>query len=217
MSNLSSPITSKNKFIIFGGGFSGNYFAKSIRKLGCIALVSSRSISDEPNSFVFNSEDNSIPADSIFEGVTHILSCIPPDKNGNDPVLKRLKNKIKSLSLTWVGYLSTTGVYGNTYGDWVSEIDQPNPSQERSQRRFKCEKEWINTDLPIQIFRLPGIYGPGRSTLEAINAKKIKVIDKENQVFSRIHVADITSAIIYLIQNKNNLDFNIGILFNTSD
>ena len=149
-----------------------------------------------------------IPEDSIVEGVTHLLSCIPPDQNGNDPVLKRLKNKIKNLSLKWVGYLSTTGVYGNTHGDWVCEKDQPNPFQERSQRRLNCEREWINSNLPIQIFRLPGIYGPGRSTLEAIKTKKIKVIDKENQVFSRIHVADIANAIIYLIQNKNNLDFH---------
>ena len=208
MADLSSPLTAKNKFLIFGGGFSGDYFAKSIRKLGCIALTSSRSVRSDPNCFIFNSENNSIPEDSIFEGVTHILSCIPPDKNGDDPVLKKLKNKMENLSLAWVGYLSTTGVYGNTFGEWVSEKDQPNPFQERSQRRLNCEKEWINSNLPIQIFRLPGIYGPGRSTLEAIKTRKIKVIDKENQVFSRIHVADITNAIIYLIQNKNNLDFH---------
>jgi len=208
MIDSASHLTINNKFLIFGGGFSGDYFAKAIRKLGCVALTSSRSIRNDHNNFIFNSENDSIPEDSIFEGVTHILSCIPPDKNGNDPVLKRLRNKIKNLSLKWVGYLSTTGVYGNTYGDWVSEKDQPNPFQERSQRRLNCEKEWINSNLPIQIFRLPGIYGPGRSTLEAIKTRKIKVIDKENQVFSRIHVADITNAIIYLIQNKNNLDFH---------
>ena len=149
-----------------------------------------------------------MPEDSIFDGVTHILSCIPPDKNGKDPVLKSLKNKINNLPLKWVGYLSTTGVYGNTYGDWVSEKDQPKPFQERSQRRLNCEKEWIDSNLPIQIFRLPGIYGPGRSTLEAIKNKKIKVIHKDNQVFSRIHVADIANAIIYLIQNKNKIDFH---------
>ena len=208
MIDSASHLTIQNKFLIFGGGFSGDYFAKAIRKIGCVALTSSRSIRNDHNSFIFNSENDSIPEDSIFEGVTHILSCIPPDKNGKDPVLKRLRNKIKNLSLKWVGYLSTTGVYGNTYGDWVSEEDQPNPFQERSQRRLNCEKEWINSNLPIQIFRLPGIYGPGRSTLEAIKTRKIKVIDKENQVFSRIHVADITNAIIYLIQNKNNLDFH---------
>ena len=208
MIDSASHLTIQNKFLIFGGGFSGNYFAKAIRKLGCVALTSSRSIRNDSNSFIFNSENDSIPEDSIFEGVTHILSCIPPDKNGNDPVLKRLRNKIKNLSLKWVGYLSTTGVYGNTYGDWVSEKDQPNPFQERSQRRLNCEQEWINSNLPIQIFRLPGIYGPGRSNLEAIKTRKIKVIDKENQVFSSIHVADSTNAIIYLIQNKNNLDFH---------
>ena len=208
MIDLTSPLTSKSKFLIFGGGFSGTYFAKSIRRLGCTALTSSRSINNDPHSFIFNSENNSIPEDSIFKGVTHILSCIPPDKNGNDPVLKVLKDKIKNLALQWVGYLSTTGVYGNTYGDWVSEQDQPNPFQERSQRRLNCEQEWISSNLPLQIFRLPGIYGPGRSTLEAIKTRKIKVIHKENQVFSRIHVADIANAIIYLIQNKNALDFH---------
>ena len=208
MANFASPLTIKNKFIIFGGGFSGDYFAKAIRKLGCTALTSSRSINNDPNSFIFNSEKHLLPKDSIFDGVTHILSCIPPDKDGNDPVLKSLKYKINNLSLKWVGYLSTTGVYGNTFGNWVSEKDQPNPFQERSHRRLNCEKEWINSNLPVQIFRLPGIYGPGRSTLEAIKTKKIKVIHKDNQVFSRIHVADIANAIIYLIQNKNKLDFH---------
>ena len=208
MINLSSPLTIKNKFLIFGGGFSGDYFAQTIRKFGCIALTSSRSVKNDPNSFIFNSEDNFVPEDSIFEGVTHLLSCIPPDKNGKDPVLKKMKNKIKNLPLKWVGYLSTTGVYGNTFGDWVSEKDHPKPFQERSQKRLDCEKEWIQSNLPLQIFRLPGIYGPGRSALEAIQSKNIKVIHKENQVFSRIHVADIANAIIYLIQNKNNIDFH---------
>ncbi len=208
MINLANQLTNRNKFIIFGGGFSGNYFAKSIRKLGCTALTSSRSKNNDPNSFIFNSETNLLPESSIFEGATHILSCIPPDKNGNDPVLKSLKNKLQGLSLKWVGYLSTTGVYGNTNGNWVSEKDNPNPLQERSQKRLNCEKEWINSYLPIQIFRLPGIYGPGRSTLEAIKNKKIKVIYKDDQVFSRIHVADIANAIIYLIENKNKLDFH---------
>ena len=208
MIDLASTLTTKNKFIIFGGGFTGNYFAESIRKFGCKALTSSRTENSDPNSFIFNSENNLIPNDSTFEGVTHILSCIPPDKYGNDPVLKSMKDKLKTLPLKWVGYLSTTGVYGNTFGDWVSEENKPNPFQERSKRRLNCEKEWINSNLPIQIFRLPGIYGPGRSTLEAITANKIKVIHKENQVFSRIHVADIANAIIYLIQFKNNIDFH---------
>jgi len=208
MKHTASSLNEKSKFLILGCGFSGSFFAKTIRKLGCTALTSSRSENKDPNSFVFNSEDGTIPDKKIFDGVTHILSCIPPDKNGNDPVLRSLKNKLKSLSLEWIGYLSTTGVYGNTKGDWVSENDQPNPCQKRSHKRLNCEKEWIESGLPAQIFRLPGIYGPGRSTFEAIKNKKIRVISKKNQVFSRIHVADISNAIIYLLQNKNSLKFH---------
>ena len=208
MKNFASSLGNKNKFLIFGCGFSGSYFAKSIRKLGCIALTSSRSKNKDPNSFVFDSEKNIIPNEKIFDGVTHILSCIPPGKNGNDPVLDSLKNKLKNLSLEWIGYLSTTGVYGNTNGDWVSEIDQPNPCQKRSQNRLNCENEWLKSGLPVQIYRLPGIYGPGRSTFEAIKNKKIRVIHKKDQVFSRIHVSDIANAIIYLLQNKNYLTFH---------
>ena len=208
MNNSASSLNNKNKFLILGCGFSGSFFAKTIRQLGCTALTSSRSENKDQNSFVFNSENGTVPNKKIFDGVTHILSCIPPDNNGNDPVLGSLKNKLKSLSLEWVGYLSTTGVYGNTKGDWVSEIDQPSPYQIRSQRRLNCEKEWIESGLPVQIFRLPGIYGPGRSTFEAIKNQKIRVILKKAQVFSRVHVADITHAIIFLLQNKNCLKFH---------
>ena len=176
MIDSSSSLNNKNKFLILGCGFSGSFFAKKIRQLGCTALTSSRSENKDQNSFVFNSENGMAPNKKIFDGVTHILSCIPPDKNGNDPVLRRLKNKLRSLSLEWVGYLSTTGVYGNTKGNWVSEIDKPNPFQKRSHKRLNCEKEWIESGLPVPIFRLPGIYGPGRSTFEAIRNKKIRVI-----------------------------------------
>ena len=208
MKNIASLIGEKNKFLILGCGFSGSFFAKTIRKLGCTALTSSRSESRDPNNFVFNSENGTIPDEKIYEGVTHILNCIPPDKNGEDPVLGSLKSKLQSLSLEWIGYLSTTGVYGNTKGGWVSEINQPNPLQKRSQNRLNCEKEWIKSGLPVQIFRLPGIYGPGRSTFEAIRNKKIRVISKKDQVFSRIHVADITNAIIHILQNKDSLKFH---------
>ena len=208
MMDHASSLGNKNKFLILGCGFSGSFFAKTIIQLGCTALTSSRSEKKDPDSFIFNSENGMVPDGNIFDGVTHILSCIPPDKNGNDPVLASLKNKLESLSLEWIGYLSTTGVYGNTEGDWVSEQDQPNPFQKRSHNRLNCEKEWIESGLPVQIFRLPGIYGPGRSTFEAIRNKKIRVISKKNQVFSRIHVADITNAIIYLLQNKKSLEFH---------
>jgi len=208
MKESASLNSNKNKFLILGCGFSGSFFAKTLRNFGYTVLTSSRSENKDPNSFVFNSENGTIPDEKIFDGVTHILSCIPPDKNGNDPVLEILLSKLQNLSLEWVGYLSTTGIYGNTEGDWVSEMDQPNPFQKRSHNRLNCEKKWIESGLPVQIFRLPGIYGPGRSTFEAIKNQKIRVILKKDQVFSRIHVADITNAIIYLLQNRHSLKFH---------
>ena len=88
MKKSANLIGNKNKFLILGCGFSGSYFAKTIKKFGCNVLTSSRSTSSDPNSFVFNSENGMVPDEKIFDGVTHILSCIPPDKNGNDPVLE---------------------------------------------------------------------------------------------------------------------------------
>ena len=208
MKNFATSMRNKNKFLILGCGFSGSFFAKTIRGFGCTALTSSRSENKDPNSFVFDSEKGIVPNEKIFDGITHVLSCIPPNKNGKDPVLECLKSKLINLSPEWVGYLSTTGVYGDTKGNWVSETDQPNPFQERSHKRLSCEKEWIESGLPVQIFRLPGIYGPGRSTFEAIRNEKIRVISKKDQVFSRIHVADITNAIIYILKNKDILKFH---------
>ena len=112
MKKPASLLGNKNKFLILGCGFSGSFFAKTIRKFGCNVLTSSRSASRDANSFVFDSEKGVFPDEKIFDGVTHILSCIPPDKNGNDPVLGSLQNKLQDLSLEWIGYLSTTGVYG---------------------------------------------------------------------------------------------------------
>ena len=207
MENFARNSFIKKKFIIFGGGFSGQFIANEIRKLGGKALTSSRQVQNNEASFIFDSLSNALPPENIFDGATHVLSCVPPDKSGKDPVLSRLNQKLKSLNLEWVGYLSTTGVYGNTFGEWVTERDPAKPLQDRSKRRLLCEKSWLDSNLPIQIFRLPGIYGPGRSTFESIFKKNIKVIHKPNQVFSRIHVADIANAILYLLLNINDKNF----------
>ena len=207
MENFARNSFIKKKFIIFGGGFSGQFIANEIRKLGGKALTSSRQVRNNEASFIFDSLSNALPPENIFDGATHVLSCVPPDKSGKDPVLSRLNQKLKSLNLEWVGYLSTTGVYGNTFGEWVTERDPAKPLQDRSKRRLLCEKSWLDSNLPIQIFRLPGIYGPGRSTFESIFKKNIKVIHKPNQVFSRIHVADIANAILYLLLNINDKNF----------
>ena len=192
------PLPPKSKLIIFGGGYSGQKIASLGRNLGVKVLCSRRQLGSKGADFIFDS-DKEVP-NEIFQGATHVLSCIPPLLNGEDPVLKKVKTQLlNSRNLKWVGYLSTTGVYGDTKGTWVNENTPPNPQQERSIRRFSCEKEWLETKLPIQILRLPGIYGPRRSAFESILNGTAKMIDKPNQVFSRIHVDDIAGAVIFLI------------------
>ena len=207
MKIFASVLRKKKKILIFGAGFSGKEIAKEMRNAGFEAFTSSRSIKNDKWSFIYDSSNDDLPSDKLFKDVSHVLSCMPPNKDGSDPLLSKLENKLLSLDLEWAGYLSTTGVYGNTFGEWVSENDPVNPIQERSKRRLLCEEKWLNTGLPTQIFRLPGIYGPGRSTLDSILKKNIKVIFKKDQVFSRIHVVDIANAIIYLLKNQNNFNF----------
>jgi len=207
------PLPPKSKLVIFGGGFSGQRIASFARGLGVKVLCSRRNKESEGADFIFNTEKEI--SNEILEGATHVLSCIPPLLNGEDPVLLKLKTQLlNSKNLKWVGYLSTTGVYGDTKGGWVNENTSPNPQQERSIRRFSCEKQWIETKLPIQILRLPGIYGPGRSAFESLFNGTTKMIDKPDQVFSRIHVDDIAGSVLFLInlysQGKNPLVVNVA-------
>ena len=183
MNKAASLLENKKKFLILGCGFSGSFFAKTIRELGFNALTSSRSEKKDPYSFVFNSENGIVPSDKIFNNVTHILSCIPPDKNGNDPVLVSLKSQLQNLPLEWVGYLSTTGVYGNTEGDWVSELDQPNPFQKRSQNRLNCERKWIDSGLPFKFLGYLAFMDLEDQLSKQLEIKKIRIISKKSSIF----------------------------------
>jgi len=203
----------KSKLIIFGGGYSGQRIASAGRALGIQVLCSRRNKGAKGADFIFNSDQEM--SNEILEGATHVLSCIPPLVNGEDPVLNKLKAQLLNLkNLKWVGYLSTTGVYGDAKGAWVDENTSPKPQQERSIRRFSCEKAWLETKLPIQILRLPGIYGPKRSAFESLLNGTTKMIDKPGQIFSRIHVDDIAGAVLFLInlysQGKNPSVVNIA-------
>jgi len=197
----SIPFDQKSKILIFGGGFTGQHIAAIGRKLGATVLCSRRKIQSNGADFEYDSIRKSLHPKNILNEVTHIISCIPPLSDGADPVLKNLKKEIQQMPLEWVGYLSTTGVYGDCKGDWVTEHDRPKPKQLRSIRRFACEQAWQTTGLPLQILRLPGIYGPGRSTLDSYKSKWIKAVDKPGQVFSRIHIDDIAGAVFHLIHS----------------
>tara|TARA_B100000614_G_C14499165_1_gene473905 strand:- start:54 stop:944 length:891 start_codon:yes stop_codon:yes gene_type:complete len=209
----SEPLPSKSKLIIFGGGFSGQRIASAGRHLGVKVLCSRRNENSKGADFVFSIDKEF--SNEVLEGATHVLSCVPPLLSGEDPVLLKLKTKLLNLkNLEWVGYLSTTGVYGDTKGQWANENTSPNPQQERSIRRLSCEKQWLKTKLPVQILRLPGIYGPGRSAFEGLLKGTIKMVDKPGQVFSRVHVDDIAGAVLFLInlyaQGKNPTVVNVA-------
>ena len=119
-----------------------------------------------------------------------ILVSLPPDAEG-DPVLRRHGAALAGASPEWVGYLSTTGVYGDRAGGWVDETDELRPVGERGRRRVAAEAAWQASGLPVHTFRLAGIYGPGRSVLDKLRAGTAQRVVRGGQVFSRIHVGDV--------------------------
>ncbi len=129
--------------------------------------------------------------EAALAGATHLLSSIPPDAEG-DPVLDLHAREIAAArGLAWAGYLSTTGVYGDRAGGWVDEESELAPTGERGRRRVAAESGWralAGSGVPIHIFRLAGIYGPGRSAFDALRQGRAQRIDKPGQVFGRIHV-----------------------------
>lgn len=142
----------------------------------------------------------------LLETTTHILVSAGPGPEG-DPVLNMLEAQIAKIAdqLEWVGYLSTTGVYGDHQGGWVDESTPLTPSTKRGQLRVEAEARWQalaeKTDLPLHIFRLAGIYGPGRGPFAKVRAGTARRIIKKNQVFSRIHVEDIAQVLLASIQS----------------
>lgn len=134
---------------------------------------------------------------SALAGTTHLLTSIAPDERG-DPVLHHHLTDLEACrTLQWVGYLGTTGVYGDREGDWVHEGDRVDPTTPRTRRRVAAEGAWLASGLPVHIFRLAGIYGPGpgRNALEALRAGTARRIVKPGQVFGRIHVDDIVQVL----------------------
>lgn len=126
---------------------------------------------------------------------THMLISIPPI-GGNAALVKALQPLLEQMpALKWLGYCSTTGVYGDHQGNWVEEEMPANPQSRRSKNRMDEEQALLALDLPLHIFRLSGIYGPGRSAFERLAENK-PVVEKQGQVFSRIHVEDIAQTIL---------------------
>ena len=148
---------------------------------------------------VFDGEHPIEDATAVLGQATDVLASVPPGPDG-DPVLRHHAEDIAAAKhLRWIGYLSTTGVYGDTGGEPVDETAPLNPSGDRGRRRVAAERAWLElferSGQPVQVFRLAGIYGPGRSAFEQIRSGRARRIDKPGHVFSRIHVEDIAAVL----------------------
>jgi nucleoside-diphosphate-sugar epimerase len=133
---------------------------------------------------------------------THLLSTVPPDASG-DPVLSRYADAItEAPRLRWIGYLSTTGVYGDRKGGWVDEGTEPAPVSDRSSRRLAAEQAWgrLADRRAVDVFRLAGIYGPARSVFDDLRAGTTRRVSRPGHTFGRIHRDDIVSAVIAAMQ-----------------
>ena len=190
------------KLFVFGLGYSGLAFARHAVAQGYEVVGTHR----EPPStvepgirYITFGPGHTLPKDAL-DGVIGLLSTVPPTDLG-DPALDAIGKYINIMErFAWVGYLSTTGVYGDRQGGLVDETSPLLPSLERSKQRVRAEADWLglwkNHKIPVHIFRLAGIYGPGRSAIDSLRAGKAKRIVKPGQVFSRIHVEDIAGALL---------------------
>lgn len=188
-----------NHLFCFGLGYSARTLATNLLAEGWRISGTCRTLekceSFRPQGIIAHIFDQDLPLQNVWDlnTVTHILISVPPNESG-DIVLQNHLADLKNLpNLKWIGYLSTTGVYGDHKGAWVDEETPIKPTQERSKYRAKAEKDWLDSGLPVNIFRLSGIYGPdeNRNPIDALKKGRARRIEKEGQVFSRIHVEDI--------------------------
>ncbi len=187
--------------LCFGFGFSARALAQALPRDQWVITGTSRSVEgcDKIRQLGFDAVqfNDDTPLDpSLLDGVTHIVVSVPPGKAG-DPVLKchRAHLAERAAHIRWLAYLSTTGVYGDRQGGWVDETSPLTPSTSRGHARLTAETGWLelwrDTGLAVHLFRLAGIYGPGRNQLQSLKSGKARRIVKPGQVFSRIHVTDI--------------------------
>lgn len=170
--------------LIFGIGYTASRIAAAVRQLGW-NVHATGSTGD------LRFDDSGSVRIAIAQA-THILSSVPPLVDG-DPVLGQYGDAIRASGAQWIGYLSSTGVYGDTGGAWV---DETAPLKGRRESRNEADRDWQALSPHVRIFRLPGIYGPGRSALERVAQGKAHRIDLPDQVFSRVHVDDVVSGVL---------------------
>lgn len=207
---MSDPVPSSpdlNRIFCFGYGYTASFLAQYLKQQSDKKWQIAGTTRDPEKqhdlrengiaAYLFDSEKPLGDPLYLLENTSHLLISTPPDDTG-DPVFNMHAEDIRILkSLKWIGYLSTTGVYGNRDGGWVDEESECRPTSKRGNRRVKAERQWLNLarkhDLPLHVFRLSGIYGPGRSALDSLRAGNARRIEKPGHAFNRAYVKDIAS------------------------
>ena len=213
----------KMNIVCFGFGQVAKNFIKKLNNDGIFFNLTTTSREETKikkldnlnyDSFKFTEKSFDKNFISKLEEADHILLSIAPI-NGADIVIKNFKNFLKPDKLKWITYLSATSVYGDHGGEWVDEKSETKPSSTNGIERLKIEKEWIELankfDLPFQIFRLSGIYSNQYNILTRLKSGQVKIINKKNHFFSRVHVEDIANILSNsLTQFKKNEVYNIS-------
>ena len=188
--------------LAIGLGYSARVLAARLAARGWRVRGSSRTVGGVRalralgfDAFVFDATGPIGDGDGIVGAATHLLVSAPPETTG-DPVLGTLGEALaQAPALTWIGYLSTVGVYGDHGGGWVDETTPAMPTSDRGRARLAAENHWLDfgakTGRRVHVFRLPGIYGPGRSAIDKLRDGTARRVAKPGQVFNRIHVDDI--------------------------
>jgi nucleoside-diphosphate-sugar epimerase len=211
-----SATMKKNSLFCFGLGFAAQALAKRMRSdkwniSGTCRAKDRESALKELSVFSFDGTDATEEIRNALTKVTHLLISIPPQPSG-DVVLTNFASQIAECkNLQWIGYISSTGVYGDTQGEWVDESSPLQPETELNIRRVEAEKSWLKM-IPVVIFRCASIYGPGRNLLVAVKQERARRIEKPGLVFSRIHVEDLARTLEASIKNPQP-----GEIYNVSD
>jgi nucleoside-diphosphate-sugar epimerase len=187
------------QLFIFGMGYTASRLAERLRREGWQVTGTRRISGGDAIAF-----DDRAAVLTMLEQATHILSSVPPASEGGDPVLEAYGADVKASHAKWVGYFSSTGVYGDTGGAWVDE-SAPIGTGRRT-ARADADLEWQQL---ASVFRLPGIYGPDRSAIERVVDGKAHCIDLPGQIFSRVHVDDIVAGVIASFDKPRGI-FNLA-------
>ncbi len=189
------------QLLVLGLGYTAARFASAFAaRGGSVTAVRSR-----PGPGVLTLDSAELPA--AIAAATHILSSVPPDESGADPVLAAHGAALAAAPARWLGYLSSTGVYGDAGGAWV---DEGSPLRGRRSGRLAADEAWQALHAESRVFRLPGIYGPGRNALDRLRAGPVARIALPGHVFSRVHVDDITGAMLASLEHGDPGVYNLS-------